>query len=79
MSLCECHMLAWLAQSGKGELAMNANAVRGMVTDVAKGQSLTHISFHWGTETHTLLLLFETPPSVHMTLSLLTAGIYILE
>lgn len=28
---------------------MNANTIRGTVTDIAKGQNLTLVGFHWGT------------------------------
>ena len=63
---------------------MNANTIRGTVTDMAKGQNLTHTGFHWGSDcfrkrhTHTEkpLLQFETPPTEHVTLLLLTAGSY---
>lgn len=66
---------------------MNANTIRGTVTDTAKGQNLTRVGFHWGTGSFTKncshaeepLLLCEKPPIEHMTLLLLTAGIYSLE
>ena len=78
------HKVCKRASKGKWKLAMNANTIRGTVTDMAKGQNLTHTGFHWGSDcfrkrhTHTEkpLLQFETPPTEHVTLLLLTAGSY---
>lgn len=35
-------------QGGKWKLAKNTNTIRGTVTDMGKGQNLTHDGFHWG-------------------------------
>lgn len=43
------HKVCEQACKGKWKLAMNANTIRGTVTDMAKGQNLTHIGFHWRT------------------------------
>lgn len=43
------HKVCERGSKGKWKLAVNANTIRGTVTDMAKGQNLTHSGFHWGT------------------------------
>lgn len=90
-SLCECHMLASLAQSVRARqqrlIKTGQEASKERWQTWQKGKIWHAVCFQWWTgsctkkHTHAEepLLLFETPPIRHMTPLLLTAGIYSLE